>query len=213
MSNTSPFPASAARPRFPRWLIPAGIVLVLVFIVYGGLKGSYNTLVRRDQAVDTQFANVEVQLQRRYDLVPNLVAAVRAALGQEQKVFGDIAEARTRYSGARSTEDRVKASNDLEGSLARLLVIVEQYPQLRSNENIRDLMVQLEGTENRIAQERRDYNAAVNDYNLAVRTFPRNLIAGMFGFDRRTPFAATAGADTAPRVDLGNDPTPAPSRS
>ncbi|MCA1822848.1 MAG: LemA family protein [Mycobacteriales bacterium] len=210
--TSRPFPDSSPARGFPRWLIPTGIVLLIVLLAYGGLKGSYNTLVRKDQAVDTQFANVEVQLQRRYDLVPNLVSAVRAALKQEQTVFGEIAEARTRYAGATSTEGRVKASNDLEGALARLLVIVEQYPQLRSNDTIRDLMVQLEGTENRIAQERRDYNATVNDYNLAVRTFPRNLIAGMFGFHRRTPFAATAGAGTAPRVDLGTEPSATPTR-
>jgi LemA protein len=200
---------SDARPR-RRWLLPLAIVLGLGLLVVLPVVGAYNSLVDKDQAVDTQFANVQVQLQRRVDLIPNLSNSVKAALGQERAVFGEIAEARTRYGGAQSIDDKVAASNQLESALGRLLVIVEQYPQLQSNERIRDLMVQLEGTENRIAQERRDYNEVVNSYNRAVRRFPGSLVAGIFGFDKRPPFAATPGSDVPPTVDLEPPASPTP---
>ena len=203
----SPFPGPA-RSR-PRWLVPV-VVLAVIGLLVLPLVGSYNKLVDKDQAVDTQFANVQVQLQRRVDLIPNLANSVKAALGQERAVFGEIAEARTRYGGAQSVDDKVAASNELESALSRLLVIVEQYPQLQSNERIRDLMVQLEGTENRIAQERRDYNEVVNDYNRSVRRFPGSLVAGVFGFDKRPPFAATPGSDVPPTVNLEPSATPTP---
>ncbi len=203
---------AGARRATPRWVKPlaivGGIVLALLLLVYLPLKGGYNQLVERDQAVDTSFAQIDVQLQRRVDLIPNLANSVKAALGQEQAVFGEIARARTQYGGARSVDDKVAASNQLEGGLARLLVIVEQFPTLRSNDNIRDLMVQLEGTENRISQALRDYNEKVQDYNLAVRRFPGSLLAGLFGFEKREPFAATPGATTPPTVDLNPSPTP-----
>jgi len=199
--------------RRPRWLVPLGIVIAIGLVVVLPIVGSYNSLVDKDQAVDTQFANVDVQLQRRVDLIPNLSNSVKAALGQERAVFGEIAQARTQYGSAQNIDDKVAASNQLESALSRLLVIVEQYPRLESNERIRDLMVQLEGTENRIAQERRDYNLAVNEYNRAVRRFPSSLIAGIFGFDKRLPFTATPGSDVPPAVDLDlepTDPTPSP---
>jgi LemA protein len=186
------------------------VVLAVIGLLVLPLVGSYNKLVDKDQAVDTQFANVQVQLQRRVDLIPNLANSVKAALGQERAVFGEIARARTRYGGAQSVDDKVAASNELESALSRLLVIVEQYPQLQSNERIRDLMVQLEGTENRIAQERRDYNEVVNDYNRAVRRFPSSLVAALFGFDKRLPFAATPGSDVPPTVDLEPSTAPTP---
>jgi LemA protein len=126
---------------------------------------------------------------------------VRAALRQEQEVFGEIAEARTRYAGS-SGDERVEAAEDVESALGRLLVIIEDYPELQSNQTIRDFQVQLEGTENRIAQARRDYNAAVTDYNRSVRRFPRNIVAGMFGFDRRPLFEADDEADEPPPIDL-----------
>jgi LemA protein len=193
----------------PRWLIPLVAVGVVVLVIVRPLVGTYNSLVQKDAAVDKAFADLDVQLQRRYDLVPNLVAAVKGALNQEQAVFGEIARARQNYAGARSPDEKVTAANQLEGAIGRLLVIVENYPQLKSNQNIQDLMVQLEGTENRIAQARRDYNAVVTDYNVSIRRFPRNLIAGMFGFDKRPLFVAQPAAAQAPQVDLGNTPTTA----
>lgn len=185
---------------------------MLLLVIVLPVVSSYNGLVDKDQAVDTQFANVDTQLQRRIDLIPNLSSAVRAALKQEQEVFGEIARARTAY-GSGSADEKVAAANQMESALARLLVIVEQYPQLRSNDTIRDLMVQIEGTENRIAQERRDYNGVVNEYNRAVRRFPSNITAGIFGFDRRPTFEAEPGATDAPDVNLDTDSTPAPSSS
>lgn len=199
----------SGRPR-PRWLVPLAVLVGIGLLVVVPIVSSYNGLVNKDQAVDTQFANVQVQLQRRVDLIPNLSNSVKAALGQERAVFGEIAQARTQYGSAKGIDGKVAASNQLEGALSRLLVIVEQYPQLQSNERIRDLMVQLEGTENRIAQERRDYNEVVNTYNSSVRRFPGSLVAGIFGFDKRPPFAATPGSDVPPTVNLEPSTSPTP---
>ena len=190
----------------PRWLIPAVIVGVLVIL---GLiiGGTYNGLVDKRAQVDRSFADLDAQLQRRNDLIPNLVNAVRGALGQEQAVFGEIARARQNYAGARSDQQKIDAANQVEGAIGRLLVIVENYPQLQSNQNIRDLQNQLEGTENRIAQARRDYNGTTTSYNVSIQRFPRSMIAGLFGFDKRPLFAANTEARNAPTVDLGNNPT------
>jgi len=203
---------TTAPPRFkaPRWLIPLVAVGVVLLIIVLPLVGTYNSLVNKDTAVDQAFADLNVQLQRRYDLVPNLVAAVKGALNQEQAVFGEIARARQNYAGKAPPDQKVAAANQLEGAISRLLVIVENYPQLQSNKNIQDLMVQLEGTENRVAQARRDYNGVVTDYNRSIRRFPRNLIAGMFGFDKRPLFQLQQpAAAQAPQVYLGNTPTTA----
>src|SRR5437588_8210917 len=164
-------------------------------------------MVDKRGSVDRSFADLNAQLQRRNDLIPNLVNAVRGALNQEQAVFGELARARQNYAGARSTQDKFAASNQIDAGLSRLLVIVENYPQLRSNQNIQDLQTQLEGTENRIAQARRDYNAVTTSYNVSVRHFPRSIVAGVFGFDRRPLFQATTESRSVPNVDLGNAPT------
>lgn len=197
----------------PKWLIPLGVFLGVLLLLIAPAIGSYNSLVDKEEAVDTEFANLDAQLQRRYDLLPTLAEAVKASLRQEQAVFGEIARARTQYGGARSVEERAAASNQLEGALSRLLVIIEQYPQLQSNERIRDLQVQIEGTENRIAQARRDYNLIVQDYNRSIRRFPRSLFAGMFGFERKDLFEAGAGSRDNPGIDLDVDPTPAATSS
>src|SRR3954467_5106339 len=199
-------PQSAARPR-PRWLIPAAVIGAILLLVVLPLFSSYNGLVNKDEDVNRSFADLDAQLQRRYDLIPNLVNAVKAALNQEQAVFGDLARARANYSGARSDDAKVAAANDLESGIGRLLVVVENYPQLQSNQNIRDLQFELAGTENRIAQSRRDYNGVVTDYNRSIRRFPRSLAAGLFGFDRRSTFQVNPVARDAPTVDLGNGAT------
>ena len=121
---------------------------------------------------------------------------------QEQKIFGDIAEARTRYSGAQTTDNKAAAATQVEGALGRLLVVMENYPQLKSSENVQGLMAELSGTENRIATERMRYNEIVRDYNVSVKTFPGSLIAGMLGFEPRTMFQAKTGAENAPQVQL-----------
>jgi LemA protein len=188
----------------PRWLIPVAVVAAVVLVLGIVVVSSYNGLVDKEESVDQSFADLDAQLQRRFDLIPGLVESVRAALRQEQEVFGEIAEARTRYAGS-SGDERLEAAEDVESALGRLLVIVENYPELQSNQTIRDFQVQLEGTENRIAQARRDYNATVTDYNRSIRRFPRSMVAGTFGFDRRDLFEADEGADEAPEIDLGVD--------
>jgi LemA protein len=187
-------------------LIAAGLVVVVVLL----LAGSYNGLVNKDTEVDRSFADLDAQLQRRNDLIPNLVGAVKGILGQEQAVFGELARARTRYSGATSDDERIAAADDISAGLGRLLAIVEAYPQLQSAQNVRDLQVQLEGTENRITQARREYNEVTTDYNRSVRQFPRSVVAGVFGFDRRPLFQAVPGATTPPTVDFGTTSTSVP---
>jgi LemA protein len=189
----------------PRWLVPVLAVVAVIVVLIVPLVGSYNGLVDKETAVDQSFADLDAVLQRRADLIPNLSAAVEAALDQEQEVFGELARARANYAGATSEEDRLEASGQLEAGLGRLLVIVENYPQLQSNQQISDLMVQLEGTENRVAQGRRDYNGVVTDYNRSIRRFPRSIFAGLFGFEKRVLFEAEPADREAPQVDLGND--------
>lgn len=183
------------------WGIISGAAAV-VLVISLSLIGSYNGLVGRQADVDKAVADLEVQLQRRFDLIPNLVSAVRGAMEQEREVFDSIADARTRYAGAKSSSQRLEAAADVEQSLARLLVVVESYPQLASLQNVRDLQVDLAGTENRVAQARRVYNESATSYNVAIRRFPRSIIAGMFGFERYDLFEADQGADKAPEVDL-----------
>ncbi|MDQ3014678.1 MAG: LemA family protein [bacterium] len=178
------------------------VIVGIVLIIGVWFMTSYNRLVTLNTQADTQWSQVETQYQRRFDLIPNLVESVKAVLNQEQEVFGQIAEARTRYSGATNADDQAAAANDLEQGLGRLLVIIENYPQLRSSETVQTLMTQIEGTENRISVERGRYNTAVQDYNLAVRRFPGSLFAGLFGFDERTAFEASQGAENAPRVQF-----------
>ncbi len=196
--------SSLSSLRSRRWFVPVAILAGVFLVVVLPLISSYNGLVDKEAAVDQSFADLDAQLQRRNDLIPNLVGAVKGILNQEQAVFGELARARAAYSGARSPEEKFAASNQVEAGLGRLLAIVENFPQLRSAENVRDLQTQIEGTENRVAQARRDYNGAVTDYNVAIRRFPRSLVAGIFGFDRKPLFEAEAGAREVPEVDLGD---------
>lgn len=174
--------------------------IVALVVLYGIV--SYNKFVRLETAIDNQWAQVETVYQRRFDLIPNLVASVKGVLTQEQKVFGDLAEARTRYSGAATVNEKAAAATQVESALGRLLVIVENYPELRSVEAVANLMTQLEGSENRISVERGRFNDAVGAFNVATRRFPSNLIAGIFGFEARAFFEAAQGAEVAPTVDL-----------
>ncbi len=201
-------PVSKKRPA---WLIPLVVIGLLFVILFVSFKNSYNGMVQRRNAVDQQFAQIDVQLQRRYDLIPNVVASVKGGQQQERDVIGAIAQARTQYAGARSADDRVAASNNLESALGRLLVINEQYPDLKSNALVQQLITELEGTENRVGQERRKYNDVVTDYNTHIQSFPRNLAAGMFGFDKRDLFLSAPAAQQAPTVDFSSTTT-APAR-
>ncbi|KKR07905.1 MAG: lemA protein [Parcubacteria group bacterium GW2011_GWC2_39_14] len=175
----------------------AVIVIVVLWVV-----GFYNSVINLNESVDNQWAQVETQYQRRFDLIPNLVASVKGVLTQEQTVFGDIADARTKYAGATTVNDKVGAATQVESALARLLVIMENYPVLKSNETVQALMVQLEGTENRISVERKRFNDIVKLYNVKIKTFPSNILAKVFGFDVRNFFEAVEGSEKAPTVDL-----------
>ncbi len=178
------------------------VILVIVVIVLLYSWSLYNGLVRSNEAINNQWAQVETQYQRRFDLIPNLVATVQGIAKQEQKVFGDLAKARANYAGAKTVEDKVGAANQVELSLSRLLVVVENYPQLRSSENFQTLMVQLEGTENRISVERQRFNDSVLNYNLVVKGFPGKILASLYGFKERVYFQAATGSEKAPKVNF-----------
>lgn len=183
------------------WIV-LGAILGVVLIVGLSLAGVYNSLVARSQAVDGQWAQVETQYQRRFDLIPNLVESVKGIMIQEQTVFLALAEARTRYAGAITPQEQTDAANEVESALARLLVVMENYPELRSIEAVTTLMDELAGTENRIAVERGRYNTEVRDYNTAIKRFPVVMVAGIFGFDEREYFESYPGTDVPPRVDF-----------
>src|SRR5581483_7860968 len=199
-------------------LVLAGVAVLGVGLMYIGRR---NEMVVKSQAVEAQWHQVDVDLQRRADLIPNLVETVKGYAAQEQTVFGDIAKARSALLGAQSPGERIAANARLEGALGRLLAIAENYPQLKSNENFLRLQDELAGTENRIAVERRRYNQAVQDYNTYIGLFPNNLVASLSGFTRDNDyFKASPGARQAPKVsfDYGQQPaapaapssTPAP---
>ncbi|MBT9176322.1 MAG: hypothetical protein DDT20_00635 [Firmicutes bacterium] len=180
-----------------------GVLLVVVGLlaVLGiSLVGSYNSFVQLSQQVDSQFANLEARLQRRFDLIPNLVETVKGHMAHEQEVFSNIAEARARMAGARTVDERVGATNQLEGALGRLLVVMENYPQLKAQESVSRLMDELAGTENRITVERDNFNAVVQQYNTRIKSFPAVILANMFGYEARDYFQADPGAQQAPRV-------------
>lgn len=167
---------------------------------------SYNTFVSQEEAIKTQWGQVENQLQRRNDLIPNLVETTKGVAQQERDVFGQIAESRAKLAGAQTPAQTMQAANEQSAALARLLVIVENYPQLRSSETFNRLMDELAGTENRIAVERMRYNERVQEYNTARRQFPSNITASIFGFGEYAVFNAPPEAERVPRVDFGRQP-------
>ncbi|MHB9096381.1 MAG: LemA family protein [Syntrophales bacterium] len=181
-------------------LIAIIVILVLAGFIYSFFKGTYNQFVTLDEAVKSSWAQVENQLQRRYDLIPNLVETVKGYAKQEKDVLVEVTNARARVGGATTVPDKISANNELSGALSRLLVVVEKYPDLKSNQNFLRLQDELAGTENRIAVERRRYNEAVQTYNVAIRSFPANFLAGMFGFGKAAFFEAPATAKAAPQV-------------
>lgn len=180
------------------------LYIILAVVVFAGLYtwGIYNKLVTANEQADSLWAQVETQYQRRFDLIPNLTASVKGIFNQEKTVFDNIAEARTRYAGAGSVGEKVAAANQVETSLARLLVVLENYPELQSSEAVKNLMVQLEGTENRISVERKRFNDGVRDYNLVVKRFPARFFASLFGFGEKEYFEAVSGSEVAPKVEL-----------
>ena len=191
-------------------LIGLGVVALLVF--FGISK--YNSLVEEQQQVNQSWAQVENQYQRRADLIPNLVNTVKGAADFEQQTLTDVIEARSKASSIQVSADDLnnpqkvqqfqQAQQQLSGALSRLLVTVEKYPELKANQNFRDLQTQLEGTENRIATERQRFNESVQNYNTMVQRFPNNVFAGLFGFDQKAYFEADEGASEAPEVNFNN---------
>jgi LemA protein len=185
------------------------VVVALVALVVGGkYVGSRNEMVTKNEAVKSAWAQVDVVLQRRADLIPNLVETVKGFAAQEQTVFHDIAAARSALLGAQTPADKIAANGQLDGAIGRLLAIVENYPQLKSNENFLRLQDELAGTENRIAVERKRYNDTLQDYNTYIGLFPNNIFAGWAGFQRNNAyFTASEASREVPKVQF-----PAPTR-
>lgn len=188
------------------------IIIVLLAVWFGStFVGHRNEMVRKREAINSAWSQVDVVLQRRADLIPNLVETVKGYAGQEVKVFGDIAAARAAMIGAKTPSDKIAANGALDSALGRLMVVVENYPQLRSNENFMRLQDELAGTENRIAVERKRYNDALQDYNTYIGLFPNNIVASLSGFTRNDAyFKADEGSRQAPKVNFGTTPQPAP---
>ncbi|HKQ20385.1 MAG TPA: LemA family protein [Candidatus Eisenbacteria bacterium] len=179
-----------------------GAILLGALVVGLYVKSTYNDLVDKQEQNRTAWAQVENQLQRRYDLIPNYVATVKGYAKQETTIFTAIAEARARIGSAQTVKEKIDANNELSGALARLLVVVENYPELKSTENFMRLQDELSGTENRIATERMRYNDVVRAYNVRVRQFPANLVAGAFNFEPSPLFEAPEVTKTAPKVEF-----------
>jgi LemA protein len=188
-------------------LAVVGVVLVLLVVIALVVGGAYvsskNEMVRKNEAIKQEWSQVDVVLQRRADLIPNLVETVKGYAKQEQTVFGDIANARAGLLNARTPADKIAANGRLDGALGRLLLIVENYPNLKSDQNFMALQDELAGSENRIAVERRRYNEAIQDYNTYIGLFPNSIFAGWAGFQRNNDyFAASEAARQAPKVDF-----------
>lgn len=187
-------------------LIGIAIVVILglgIVVIYG--VSSYNSLVSAQEDVDNKFSQIDNQLKRRADLIPNLVETVKGYAKHEQEAIDSVTQARAQLAGAKTPEDKADANQQLSGALNRLLVVVEKYPDLKANENFRSLMDSLEGTENRLAVARKDYNDEVAKYNKSVKRFPKSMLAGTFGFEKKPYFEVTNEEKEAPKVDFGSD--------
>jgi LemA protein len=181
-------------------IIVVAVIAVLAIALYSMFAGNYNRFVQMDVEIKAAWSQVENQLQRRYDLIPNLVETVKGYAKQEKDVLVEVTNARSKVGGAGTVPDKIAANNELSGALSRLMVVVERYPDLKSNQNFLKLQDELAGTENRIAVERMRYNDAVKIYNQAIRTFPANFVAGMFGFKEATFFKVEEAAKAPPKV-------------
>lgn len=188
-----------------RLIAPIAIVVIVVLVVVFWFVGQRNSLVRLEVSVDAAWSEVDNQLKRRSDLIPNLVATVEGITQQEQEVFGDIADARARLAGATSVSETAQRYEELEGALSRLLVIVENYPDLRSSENFLRLQDELAGTENRIAVARGRYNETVRQFNTRIRVFPSSIAANSMGLDAKEFFEISEADRSVPTVDFSND--------
>ena len=189
------------------WIIPVGIIVLLGLWAMGG----YNSMVTMDESVQNKWANVETQYQRRADLIPNLVSTVKGYAKHEQETLEGVVKARSEATQVKLDADNLtpeklaayqKAQGSISSALGRLLAVAENYPDLKANENFRELQSQLEGTENRITVARKDFNDAAKSYNQSIRQFPRNILAGLFGFEKKAYFEAEAGSEKAPKVEF-----------
>jgi LemA protein len=180
------------------------VVIVIALIIIFSAIGTYNKLVAQNEEVQTALSQIDNQLQRRSDLIPNLVETVKGYASHEEEIFTSIAESRAKLAGASSIEDKADASSELSNALSRLLVVAENYPELKANESFQDLQIQLEGTENRLTVARMDYNNAVQKFNTAIKRFPTVIFAGILGFDSYDYFEADEGAREVPKVDFNN---------
>lgn len=176
------------------------IILAIVIILGGYVWSSYNGLITLKEGTTVQWKQVETQYQRRFDLIPNLVESVKGSMKQESTVFTALAEARTRYAGATGASDKAAAASQVETAFARLLVVMENYPTLKSTATVENLMTQIEGTENRISVERGRYNEIVNKYEVTIKRFPGSIVASMFGFGDVNYFQVKEGVENAPAV-------------
>ena len=175
------------------------IIVAIIGLVVGILVGSYNKMVSNRETVDTAYSNLDVSLQRRADLIPNLVNTVKGYTDHESKA---IEQVRTKYLNSSSTDEKIEANNEISKALSNLLVVVENYPDLKASTNFTQLSDELSGTENRIAVARRDYNEAVKTYNLSIKKFPNSILAGMFGFDSASYFEASESSKDVPNVSF-----------
>src|SRR6476619_3882535 len=198
--------------------IAIGIIVLLLIVGFSSYVGAKNQMVTKNETVKAAWSQVDIALQRRADLIPNLVETVKGYATQEQTVFGDIAKARSALLGAGSPSEKIAANNQLDGAIGRLLVLVENYPQLKSNENFMRLQDELAGTENRISLERKRYNDTLQDYNTYVKQFPTSLFASWAGFKANDAyFKAAEGSREVPKVNFGKPaqqpaPQPAPAK-
>ncbi|TVQ88623.1 MAG: LemA family protein [Bacteroidetes bacterium] len=196
--------------KHKKW-ITIGVIVLVVLMIYGSFRGSYNTLVTLDEAVEGQWAQVENVYQRRADLIPNLVNVVRGFAAHERETLEGVVEARSRATSVNidptnltpeSLQQFEQAQQGLSSALSRLMVVVERYPDLKANQNFLELQTQLEGTENRISNERRIFIELTRDYNTNIRRFPRNIYASMFGFERKPTFESRPGSDVPPLIEF-----------
>ena len=190
-----------------KWIIPVALVVIVIMWAFG----AYNGMVTLDEGVQGKWADVETQYQRRADLIPNLVSTVKGYAAHESETLESVVKARSEASSVKVDPENLtpeklaeyqKAQSGVSSALGRLMVIVEKYPDLKANQNFMELQSQLEGTENRINVARRDFNEAAKNYNTVIRSFPKNIFAGMFGFEKKAYFEAEKGAETAPKVEF-----------
>lgn len=185
------------------FLIVIGVLVLIGFLVLSSGISIYNGIVTKHETITAKWAQVENQLQRRNDLIPNLVNTVKGYAAHEKGVFEDVASARSQWAKAASVDDKVKAASTMDSAISRLLLVVENYPTLKADQTFLSLQDELAGTENRIAVERMRYNDAVRDYNITVRMFPGNVVAGMLGYKPATEyFKAEEKAKSAPKVEF-----------